>query len=338
MATVLKEIVTTDWERVCRVLLDSERVLITTHMQADPDALGSELALAEALRTIAKKPVIVNPTPISNNYRFLDSRNEISVHASEDGIPVDTFDSVFILDISRWERLGTLAEPISKSSRPKICIDHHPYIPSHEDLRLVSLEACATAEIVYDLIRDTGIPINQRIAECLYTAILTDTGAFSFSNTNARSHKIAADLLSYGIDSRHLYEQVYQNSTPARLRFLGAALSRLQVDCNKKLAWMSVGYDQLREFGIHPDEIDGFADLPRNCRECLLSVLFLELEPGDVKISLRAKGDFNANKLATRFGGGGHAHASGIRIKGRLEDVMETILAAARADMQPFLV
>lgn len=337
MATVLKEIVTTEWDRVLRLLLDSERVLITTHMQADPDALGSELALAEALRTMSKTPVIVNPTPVSANYRFLDSQSEICVHASNDGIPVDTFDSVFILDISRWERLGTLAEPIRRSSRPKVCIDHHPYISSHEDHRLVSLEACATAEIVYDLIRDAGIPMNRRIAECLYTAILTDTGAFSFSNTNARSHLIAADLLGFGIESRKIYEQVYQNYTPVRLRFLGTALSRLQEDCNRKLAWMSVSHDQLRESGIHPDEVDGFADLPRNCRECLLSVLFLEVEPGDIKISLRAKGDFNANKLATQFGGGGHAHASGIRINGRLEDVELRVLTAARAAMQPFL-
>lgn len=328
MATPLKEIVTSEWDRVASVIRDSNRILITTHVQADPDALGSELALAEALRTISKSPAIVNPTLVSKNYEFMDANHEIQLY--EDSLDLQGFDSVFILDISRWERLGPLSDPIRHSGKPRICIDHHPYIQSYEDYRLVTLQACATAEIIYDLIQYLGISMNPRIAECLYTAILTDTGAFSFSNTNARSHEIAAHLLAYNVPARKIHELIYQNHSARRLQFMGKALSNLQLDCKGKLAWMTISHSMLKENQIHPDEIEGFVDMPRNCRDVLLSVLFLEVEPNDVKISFRAKGDFNANRLAAQFQGGGHNHASGARIQGSLHDVEQMVLSAAR--------
>ncbi len=246
-------------------------------------------------------------------------------------------DAVFILDISRWERLGSLSDPVRFCGRPKICIDHHPYSGGFADYHLVNTEACATAEIVYDLINFTGIRLDKRMAECLYASMVADTGSFSFSNTNARSHKIASELLTYGVCPRTVFEQLYQNQTPERLKFLGAALSSLRFDCNQKLAWMTISHEMLKQYGLDFEDIDGFVDLPRNCRSVLLSVLFLEVEPNDVKISLRAKGDFNANRLAGLFGGGGHNHASGIRLTGPLPVIEESVLKEARKAMQPFL-
>jgi bifunctional oligoribonuclease and PAP phosphatase NrnA len=326
-----------DFDPVLKVVRKAQDILITTHVNADPDALGSELALAEALRLLGKNPVIINPTPIYKNYAFLNSNNEINQYDPAVGLKDQPFDCVFILDISRWERLGDLATVLQASSKPKICMDHHPYIASYEDHRLVFQSACATAEIVYDLIRLLGVTVNRRIAECLYSAILTDTGAFSFSNTSVRSHQLAAEFLSTGIDSRKIYEQLYQNYSANRLRFSGQVLASLQFDCEEKLAWMTVTYQQLQENRIDPDDLEGIADTPRNCKNVLLSILFLEVKPGDVKISLRAKGDFNANRLATRFSGGGHAHASGIRMLCPLAEAERRVLDSARDDLKPFL-
>jgi bifunctional oligoribonuclease and PAP phosphatase NrnA len=233
MITASQRIYTSDWEEIRKTIEEGSDFLITTHVQADPDALGSELALASALRTKGKNALVLNPTPISKNFAFLDPAAEIRAFRAGDSLSNSDFDAVFILDISRWERLGLLAEPIRHCGKTKICIDHHPYTGGYADLHLINVEACASAEIVYDLIHYLGIPISRRIAELIYASILSDTGAFSFSNTNARAHKIACELLNHGIQSRKIFEQLYQNHTADRLKFLGKALSMLQLDCDE---------------------------------------------------------------------------------------------------------
>jgi phosphoesterase RecJ-like protein len=321
-----------DWNAIQKIVETGSRFLITTHVQADPDALGSEIALAEALKSIGKEAIILNPTPISHNYTFIDVNKEVTTY--QKGEPLPKVDATFILDISRWERLGALSEVVRDSDKPKVCIDHHPYTGGHADFHLVNVQACASAEIVYDLIRFLNIEITPAIAAPLYTAILSDTGSFSFSNTNARAHQIAYELISHGVPCRSIFEKLYQNHSPERLKFMGKVLSTLQLDCDQKLAWITIPHRQLVENNIHPDDVEGFVDMARNCKNVLLSVLFLEVEPEDVKISLRAKGNFNASQLAAKFGGGGHNHASGIRLLGPLPQIEQTILAEARRALE----
>jgi bifunctional oligoribonuclease and PAP phosphatase NrnA len=325
-----------DWETIKRIVEESQRFLITTHVNADPDAVGSELALAEGLRSLAKQPTILNPTKLSKHYAFLDPQSEVQEYSGDD-LNNDSFDAVFILDISRWERLGGLADPIRLCGRPKICIDHHPYTGGFSDHHLVNVNACASAEIVYDLLRYLNVPLSKRIAECIYISILADTGAFTFSNTKDRTHHIVADLLSYGICARTLYESLYQNHTPQRLKFLGKVLGSLQFDCDQRLAWTTVSYQMLQENQMTQDDLEGFVDIPRNCRSVLLSMLFAEVEPNDIKISLRSKGDFHCNQLAAKFDGGGHSHASGIRVIGNLAEIENALLSEARKALKPFL-
>ena len=326
-----------DWENIKNVIQNGNSFLITTHVQADPDALGSELALAEGLRSWNKQTIILNPTPLSKNHAFLDTANEVHAFDEKSGLNGFPVDGVFILDISRWERLGGLADPIRYCGKPKVCIDHHPYSGGFADHHLVNVNACASAEIVYDLIQYLELPLSKSIAERLYASIVADTGSFSFSNTNARSHEIASHLLSFGISSRSTHENLHQNHTPERLRFLGQSLSELRFDCNGKLAWMSISNQMLKQNGLLPEDVEGFVDIPRNCRDVLLSVVFLEVEPNDVKVSLRAKANFNANQLASIFGGGGHTHASGIRILDSLANAESMVLAEARKAMAAFL-
>jgi len=337
MISTAEKLFSTDWESIRKLILEENSFLITTHVNADPDALGSEFALAEALMSIDKKALILNPTPVAKNHLFMDPANQVQTYDPARPLSSYDFDSVFILDISRWERLGPLADRIRDCGKPIVCADHHPYTGGFADYHLVNIDACATAEIVYDLIKYLGIPITKRIAESVYTAMLSDTGAFSFTNTNARSHKIASELLSYDVAPRTIFEQLYQNHTPQRLKFLGTALSGLKFDCDQKLAWMTISHEMLQQNGLTYEDVEGFVDIPRNCKSVLLSMLFLEVEPDDVKISLRAKGDFNANRLAAIFGGGGHNHASGIRLQGALPAIEKSVLSEARKAMQPFL-
>ncbi len=323
-----------DWNSIRETVGNANRFLITTHVQADPDALGSEIALAEALRSLGKQTLILNPTPLSHNYTFIDTRKEVKHY--QQGEPLPDVDAIFILDISRWERLGALADVIRDSGKPKICMDHHPYTGGHADYHLVNVQACASAEIVYDLARFLSIVITPAIAEPLYTAILSDTGSFSFSNTSARSHQIAFELMDYGLPCRLIFENLYQNHSAERLKFMGKVLSTLRLDCDQKLAWITIPHQMLTENNIHPDDVEGFVDMARNCKGVILSVLFLEVVPNDVKISLRAKGNFNASQLASTFGGGGHNHASGIRLLGALPQIEQTVLAEARKALENY--
>jgi len=319
-----------DWETIRKIVEQNQRFLITTHVNADPDALGSELALAEGLRLAGKEPKILNPTTISRHYSFLDPRQEVQEYGKGEGRWPDSLDAVFILDISRWERLGPLADLIRDCGIPRICVDHHPYTGGFSDYHLVNVKACASAEIVYDLLQYLGISMTPRIAECIYVSILADTGGFTFSNTNQRTLQIASELLDYGICPRALYESLYHNQTPERLKFLGNVLSNLRFDCDQKLAWMTVSREMLQDNQMTLDDLEGFVDIPRNCKTVLLSVLFAEVEPNDIKISLRSKGDFHSSKIAAQFGGGGHSHASGIRLPGSLVEIEKLILGEAR--------
>jgi bifunctional oligoribonuclease and PAP phosphatase NrnA len=338
MSQVFELSFSNDWEAIHEIIKNGRRFLIATHVNADPDALGSELALAEGLRYLDKEAVIANPTAISRHFKFLDPKNEVQEYSKEntDLVP-GNFDAIFIVDISRWERLGVLADPIRFCGKPKVCIDHHPYTGGYSDYHLVNVNACASAEIIYDLLHYIGVPISRRIAECIYISILADTGAFTFSNTNTRTHQIVSELLSNQICPRTLYESLYQNQTPERLKFLGTVLNLLQFDCHQKLAWVTVSQQMLQENGMTPDDLEGFVDLPRNCASVLLSMLFAEVGPDDVKISLRSKGDFHSNQIALQFGGGGHIHASGIRVAGTLQSVEETVLAEARKAIETYL-
>jgi phosphoesterase RecJ-like protein len=331
MSVVSERSFSKDWESIRRVIDESQRFLIATHVNADPDALGSELALAEGLRKSGKHVEIINPTSTSKNFQFLDPESEIKEFTGGGKtVSPESFDAIFIMDISRWERLGALADPIRVCKKPKICIDHHPYTGGFADFHLVNVKACASAEIVFDLLQELQIPIDRRIAEYIYISILADTGSFAFSNTNQRTHEIASELLKYGIDPRALHEHLYQNYTPQRLKFLGNLLCNLHFECNQQMAWVSVSRQLFQEFHMKPDDLEGFVDLPRNCKSVLLSILFAEVAPNDIKISLRSKGDFHSSLIAAEFGGGGHHHASGIRLQGSLSEVEKVVLAKAK--------
>ena len=312
-----------DWETISQIIKGNSRFLLTTHVNADPDALGSELSLAEGLRVIGKEPKILNPTRISRHYAFLDPEGEVKEFANED---IHTFDAVFILDISRWERLGNMAHFIRNYPGIRICIDHHPVQGNFADINLICEDACASGELVLRLINSMNGELTPEIAEPLYASILTDTGAFRFPNTSSQTHAAAAQLLSTGIRSEVIYDQIYERCSPARVKLLGLALSNLQYLHNGRLAWMAISQSMLQENGVDVEEIEGFVDIARGIRSVEASLLFIELSQRKVKISLRSRGSVDVNCFASRFGGGGHRHASGIMIDEPLHEVVERVL------------
>ena len=304
--------------------------LLSTHVNADGDGCGSEAALARLLATLGMHARVVNPTPWPSMYAFLlgDDVEEASA-AGPSGLR--GADLLVVLDISDVKRLGVLAEAVRALRVPRLVIDHH--IPSDEppgDVVLADTTACATGELVFDLARTLDLPITPAVAQSLYTAILTDTGGFRFSNTSPRCHAIAGALLAVGVDPEDIYTRIYASAPIGRLRLLGDALSTLEVDEPSGLSWISVPAGSVERYGLTSEDLDGIVEHARSVAGTRMAIFFRDLGHGKVKASFRSTGDVDVNRFARRFGGGGHAKASGALIVGALDDVKTQVVEAAR--------
>lgn len=305
------------------------RAVLTTHVNADGDGVGSEIALWHLLKRRGVEPRIANATGIPDRFGFLvpDGADASDRAARE----VERADVIVVLDISDLSRLGDLAHPVKRHGAPVACIDHHVSPGTLPDgPRLVTPEASATAELVYDLAASLGWELEPEAARALYVGILTDTGGFRFSNTTPRILRIAAALLECGVDPEEIYERVYASAPEGRVRLVAEVLQTLVVEPDVGLAWVTVPPDALERHGATPDDLDGVVEFPRSIAGVRLAMLFRQLANGRVKVSLRSVGDVDVAEFAHRFGGGGHRKAAGVSFEGTLAEVQERVLRAAR--------
>ena len=317
-------------ERVDQVLQRSRRAALLTHVSADGDGCGSEAALSRMLAARGIESWIVNPTPWPSLYDFLLT-TPVKDRSPEGAAALADADLIVVLDISEIGRVGSLAAAVRGHRAPKIVIDHH--VPGGEqvsDVGLVDAEACATGELLFDFASVLGITIDAATATALYAAILSDTGGFRFSNTSPRAHAIAATLLAAGVDPEDMYRRIYASSPASRVRLLAEALQTLEVDTDHGLAWLSVPDGAVERHGVGAEDYDGIVEHPRSIAGVRLALLFREISPGKTKVSFRSSGDVDAQKLARKFGGGGHVKASGALIDGSLEQVQRKVVDAAR--------
>lgn len=311
------------------VLVPGRRVVLTTHVNADGDGVGSEVGLWHLLRARGVKPSIANSTGIPDRFRFLvPDGADASERAHKE---VEQADVVVVLDISDLARLGDLAQTVKRHRGPVVCIDHHVSPGTLPDgPRLVAPEASATAELVFDLAAALGWEITTDVARALYVGILTDTGGFRFANTTPRLLRIAAALLDRGVNAEEIYERVYASAPEGRVRLMAEVLQTMVVEPEVGLAWVTVPPDALDRHGATPDDLDGIVEFPRTIAGVRLALLFRHLANGRVKVSLRSLGEVDVAEFAHRFGGGGHKKASGASFEGSMAEVQETVLKAAR--------
>jgi bifunctional oligoribonuclease and PAP phosphatase NrnA len=317
-------------QRIARELQPGRTVALSTHINADGDGCGSESGLARLLAQRGMAVHIVNPTPWPDLFAYLLDDDVIDRTAEGAGA-LKGIDLLIVLDISDVKRLGGLTEAVRALKVPRLVIDHH--IASDDragDVILTDTTACATGELVYDLARELEFDITPRVAKSLYSAILTDTGGFRFSNTTPRCHAVAADLLAAGVDPEELYQRVYASAPAGRLRLLAEVLQTLGVDESKGLAWLSMQAGAMEQYNVRQEDLDGIVEHARSIAGTRMAVFFRDLGHGKVKASFRSTGGVDVNAFARKFGGGGHARASGALIPGNLDDVRERVLAAAR--------
>jgi phosphoesterase RecJ-like protein len=320
-----------DIERLLAELAPGQTVALSTHINCDGDGCGSEAALAGLLAQRGITAFIVNPTPWPAMFRYLLTEGGIDDRSAKGAKALNGVDRLIVLDISDVKRLGVLAEAVRTLPNPPLVIDHH--LPGDEPpgtLHVTDTTACATGELVFDVSQVMGAALTPPIATAIYTAMLTDTGGFRFSNTSPRCHAVAAALLAAGVDPEKMYQRIYASVPRGRLALIHDALETLGVDDEYGLAWVDVHNGLLDRHNVTAEDLDGVAEYPRSIEGTRLALLFRDLGHGKVKVSFRSVGDVDSNALARRFGGGGHARASGALIAGTLDEVKAVVLAEAR--------
>jgi bifunctional oligoribonuclease and PAP phosphatase NrnA len=321
-------------DRIIGGLEQSKHIILSTHVNADGDGAGCEAAVAAWLTRIGKTVSIVNPTAFPDNYRFLITQPEWIVDLSDaaSNAVLKQADTVLVLDTGEPKRIGKVAG--SLTGKAVYVLDHHPPSqPGFQGVQLLDPDACATGELVYDLFLQAklGEPWPEASREGLYTAIVTDTGSFRFSNTTPRAHALAGDLIRRGVDPELAYRRLFGTVPLRRIELLRQALASLEVDAEQPITSVSIGRGIMDETGATADDLEGLVEHARSIAGTEVALLFRETSDGGTKVSLRSNGELDVNAIARQFGGGGHIKASGAVIGAPLASARARVIEATRA-------
>lgn len=304
-----------DFNKLKNIITDNKTFLLTTHVNPDADAIGSEIAFYRLLKKLNKEVVIINHSETPYNLQFLDSEKVIwkfSTHEHSDYF--NNCDVMVALDFNRSERIVSMKHQFNDSQKIKICIDHHQDPENFVDEEFIGLDYSATGEIIFDFINITKIvELDYTIAYPIYAAIMTDTGSFRFERTTPELHLIISELLSHGVDPGEVYDKIYDQSKFSKIKLLGKALSSMTLTADNQIAYMVLTQNDFNEANGIESDTDGFVNHSLSVENVRLGMLFIELRDG-FKVSLRSKGKLPVNKLAAEFGGGGHSNAAGVRL------------------------
>lgn len=298
--------------------------LIVSHVDPDGDAIGSSLGLAWALRTAGREVAVVNTSPLPENLRFMPGSEWVRRPAQLKG----TFSAVVVLDCSSVDRVGSEAEALIAPGAAIANIDHHAANDGFGDPRLVNTEACATAELVLDVLDACGYPLEPEAAVCLYTGLASDTGGFRYLNTTPRALRMAARLVEHGALPAVASDALYGKKSEASLRVLGLALSSLERLSQGQVAALTISREMFEKAGASSEDSDGIVQFAKALDGTRVGILIQEVAPGEVRLSIRSDGTVDVNAVAARFGGGGHRNASGARVNGNLATVRREVLEA----------
>jgi len=309
-------------DRVLDTLRRGKRFLLTAHRNPDGDAIGSLLGMFHAMRATGREPVAWLPDGVIDLYTFLPGTDEI-VKVRPNGAP---FDATFAFDCGDPQLLPD-DMPSAAEGGPLVAIDHHGTYRDFGDI-VLRRPASAVGEIVYELIRDLGWPIDAGCAACLYTAIATDTGSFAYASTTGDVLRIAADLVDRGADPWLVSSNVFERWPLARLALLRETLASLSLTADGRVASLEVTPEMLARTGASSDMLEGFVNQGRRLRGVEVAVLVSLADDGQVRVSLRSQGRVDVAAVAATFGGGGHRAAAGCKLPGPLSSARAQVVAA----------
>ncbi|MEJ2367221.1 MAG: DHH family phosphoesterase [Acidobacteriota bacterium] len=317
-------------ERLIRRLVECRNIVICTHMSSDGDGIGSELALGRGLAGLGHTVHMINPTPVPQSLTFLlKYPDEIRTIDSLDA-PHKLFAEALtvVVDMGAFERLGDVL-PYARSSRGILVIDHHRLKREPGADYMLDTEASATGEVVARILEHLGIPLALDLAEPIYAALYTDTGGFRYSGTTGATHRMAGTLLDAGVDPQKIHTEIFERQSKRRLRVLGRVLQSLEGSPGGKIVWMQATQRDLQALGATMDDADDLVNYTMQVDGVQAGFYFKELSGEATKVSCRSRGNFAVDQFASRWGGGGHAHAAGIRIALPLDRAKDEIISAA---------
>jgi len=304
--------------RIAAELRARQRFLITSHLKPDGDSIGSQMALAGALRALGKDVRVVNrdqaPSPLLT-FPWVD-QIEIADRAEGD------FDAVVVMECGDLARTG-----VQGLERHFIVnIDHHPGNSMFGAINWFDAGAAACGEMVFDLVRALGVPMTPEIATHIYVAILTDTGSFHYSSISPRTFDICRQTLEAGVDPVAVARNVFDSNNIGRLRLFGAVLGSVELEDSGRLATIYLDRAMARAAGGTYDDTEGLINLPLTVKEIQAVAFFKEMSPAQYRVSLRSKGAIDVGEVAKRFGGGGHKNAGGCTVEGTLPEVRARVI------------
>jgi phosphoesterase RecJ-like protein len=313
-----------------KLLSTPKKIMITTHHKPDADALGSSLGLAGLLKKLGHEVKVITPTDYPDFLKWMKGDNEVIIfNEGNEALSaklVEEAEVIFCLDFSNLNRINELGDIVRKSGAKKVLIDHHLDPEKFADFEHWSIEAAATAELVYTLFEamDMVSLIDKDIAEALYAGILTDTGSFKHSNTTKAVFQICAELIGRGADVSMVSKLVYDTNSLDRVKFLGYALhEKLVVKMDHATAYFAITADDLKKFNSKTGDTEGLVNYALSIKGIKLAAVIIDRTDA-VKISFRSVGDFSVNDFARDyFDGGGHRNAAGGKSDLSLEETVK---------------
>ncbi|MFT5050950.1 MAG: phosphoesterase RecJ-like protein [Chlamydiales bacterium] len=315
---------TTDEQSAALELLrGARRVLLTGHEAPDGDCIGAQTAMSRMLRSMGKEVWILNPDPVESKYSYLTEHCDFGVYKGAD-LPVH--DLACLLDGGELERTGRLAAPLARAASKKIVVDHHVTTSAPwADGAFTDVKASATGLLVWRIAEALGVELDQIACEGVFTSIVTDTGWFKYSNTDAETLRVCSQLAERGVSPSELFAKIYQRRGPGYPVHVGRVLEGVVYHAEGRLAVVTVPMDDVSSGQV---EMHDILDVLGSVGNVEVVLLLRETGHGQCKLSARSKTAFDVSELARRFGGGGHARASGARLKGTLVEAQADIVGA----------
>ncbi|MFZ5352031.1 MAG: DHH family phosphoesterase [Bacillota bacterium] len=314
------------YSQIAKKIEESNNIAILSHVMPDGDNIGSSLALYNALTDMNKKAAFILDGDVPYVYAFLRGSNLIRKPGIE-----DDFDLAVVLDCGDAERLGATISYIN--GKQVIIMDHHISNKGFGDINLIDVNASATGELVYNLLKELRFHISKSVAECLYTAIVTDTGMFQYSNTTDITHQIAAELIKSGVSPSEMFQRIYQSQPKSKVLLVKKALESLEFYENDSISCISLTQEQIDETGATASDTENIINYGRDIDKVEVAILLKELEKGKVKVSFRSKNRVDVCAVAMTFGGGGHTRASGCTINDSIENAKQLAVRAVINEM-----
>ena len=319
--------------KIQKIITENQSFTITTHHNSDGDAMGSSTAFAEVLRQMGKTVNIVLPNDFPAFFRWMNGAKEVINYErkpKEAQAIFDATDIIICLDFNQLSRIDNLEQVVEHSPKPRIVVDHHLGLKIDAEAIVSFPDSSSTCELVYHLLQACGYKkyINKNVAESLYTGIITDTGRLDYASSYSEVYAVVGALVEKGIRKNFIHDNIYNVYTYNRMRLQAAVLhENMSFLPEFHTAYITINQKNKKQYDFQLGDSEGFVNIPMVIKDVKFCALFTEYDNGTVKVSLRSKGKFPANKFAEDyFAGGGHFNAAGGKFTGTLTDAVQTFV------------